>query len=631
MQLFEFHNLVDSRTRTRASICPTDSVVLALILLIGAIQFIYYPHTADFVNDPGYPDMARSILEHSSYDFDYLPETTLPPGFPLILVLAGRFFGLGPAVLFRVIAVFTTLGLIVTYQLVRQVEGRGAAAAACLLLGSSPALFRFNTGVIFPEMPYFFLSIVVLLLTLRIDRMNSGRTRIAWPLALSVALILAVLVRSIGIALLIALGTWIVVSLVVVPEIGRRRLRKFLLPLLLGATAQVGWSVWAHRHEVLEWHLPGYPESYVSQLKVKNGQYPELGLARLSDIPARVGQNIVARTALLGQLLTQRYISTFWSSPGIVGVLILVALGLASSLRTGGQLHDWYFLWYELIFWFWPWDTKSRFLFPVMPLAVLYLWRGAKMVTQSSMQHPKLLGRCVFLVASVLGMISAAFAARLIHFDIDPGHARGDNLQPIAAAAFWTALAATGFGLVRIESVRRWMGSTRLAPYLGKFARSHGAFASRAFGTLVLAVLVGSGVVQQLALGRNNLNIDIKRQSTYPEIAASEWIQTHEPPDRIIMARDQDMVFHYTGRRVVWFPPISDPSVLMDGIRRHNVSVVVVAHHPDSYWLPLEDVCFQSLLDAYHDTFQIVNRGPDYQVFEVLPRQTPSGDGGLAK
>jgi hypothetical protein len=142
----------------------------------------------------------------------------------------------------------------------------------------------------------------------------------------------------------------------------------------------------------------------------------------------------------------------------------------------------------------------------------------------------------------------------------------------------------------------------------------------RIVGILVLTTLVGSGLEHQLVLGRSNMNLVITQQSTYPEIAAAEWIRTHEPASRVIMARDQDMLFHYTGRRVVWFPPISDPKLLMDGIRRLGVGVLVVAHHSGSYWLPPEDVCFQSLVQAYGSAFNVVNHGPDYQVFEVTPR-----------
>jgi len=116
------------------------------------------------------------------------------------------------------------------------------------------------------------------------------------------------------------------------------------------------------------------------------------------------------------------------------------------------------------------------------------------------------------------------------------------------------------------------------------------------------------------------LNMDIKEEASYGEIEAAEWIRTHEPANLVIMARDQDMFFHYTGdRRVVWFPPISDPNVLMDGIRKHHVGVIVVVNPPLRYWLPTEDVCFQSLARAYGSAFRLTHQDPNYQVYEVVP------------
>jgi len=533
--------------------------------------------------------------------------------------LAARIFGFSPAVLFRVIAVFSTLGLIVTYVFLRRIEGRALAAAACLLLGSSPALFGFNTAVVSPETTFFFMSMLVLLLSLKICRADPGRTPSIWILVLGVALALAVLIRSVGIALVIGLGTWILASLVVAPEIGRRRLRRFLLPIALGAAVQFGWSAWAQRHQVLEWQLPGYPESYVSQLKVKNGQYPELGLAQLSDIPSRVAGNIVARAAGLGSLLTQRFVSAFWSSPAIAGVLILILLGLTSSLRRkGGQLHDWYFLWYEVIFSLWPWNYADRFLYPVAPLACLYLWRGAKVLKEYSIQRPKAFALYLFLCGAFLSICSAAFAARLFVFRLDLDHSRGDRVQPIVATVFWGALAVIGLGLLRFHSVRN--SPVRSHPFanLSRIAGSWVALPLQIGAIVVLTVPVASGLERQMALGRTNLNPDVTQQFSYPEIEASNWIRTHEPSAQVLMARDQDIAFHYTRRRVVWFPPISDPKVLMDGIRRYNVEFLIVAHHSKSYWLPTEEACFQSLAQTYGSAFHLVNRGRDYQVFEVM-------------
>ena len=608
----------DTHAKTGRQTSLADWAVYTLIFIMGGIQFVCYTHSADFLTDPQYPDLARSLLERHSYQFDFLPETTLPPGLALILALVGRFLGLGPPVLFRVIAVSTTLGLIVAYKLLRRVEGRGLAAAACLLFGSSPLLFGFSTTIIFPEIPYLLASMLALWLAVTIDRAQPGKRQVTWILLLGIVFAMAILIRSVGIALIMGLGTWIAASLAVVPETGRRRLKQFIIPLLLGAVAQFAWSTWAGRHQVLEWQLPGYPQSYMSQLRVKNGHYPELGMATLSDIPRRVERNLVTRAAGFGQIMTRRYISPFWSSPAIIGVLILILLGLASSFRSAGALHDWYFLWYEAIFLLWPWDYRDRFVFPIVPLACLYLWRGVKVLRDNSIRRPRAMGLCFIFCGSILCLSSLGFASRILAFTLQTDHSRGDRLQPIAAAFFWGMIALMGLLLFRSQSVREPQGGAPLSSWQTRIANLEDSVFLRFAAILVLAVLVGYGIHVQLVMGRYNLRPDIKQQASYGEIQAADWIRTHEPSNQVITARDQDMFFHYTGRRVVWFPPISDPIVLMDGIRRHHVGTLVIVNPPLRYWLPTEDVCFQSLARAYGSAFRLSHWDPNFQVYEVL-------------
>jgi hypothetical protein len=612
------------RTMRGGDFSLADLAVYSVILLIGAIEVTHYTRTADFVSDPGYPDIARSILEQGSYQFDFLPETTLPPGFPLILALVGRFLGLSPAVLFRVIAVSATLGLIAAYEVLRRLEDRRVAAAGCLLLGSSTSFFFFNTSLIFPEMPYFLVSTLALLLALKIDNRKADGAPMVWMAGLlGVALTFAVLIRSVGIALLIGLGAWIITSFLMVPEIGRRRLRGFLFPLALGVAAQLGWSTWAQRHQILEWQLPGYPQSYLSQVKVKDGQHPELGMAQLSDIPSRVGRNLLTRTIGFGELLTRRHISAFWPSPAIFGVVILISVGLAASFRNGGQLHDWYFVWEEAIYLLWPWDYRERFLYPVVPLACLYLWRGAKVLRACSILRHKTTGACFLLGGCFLAISSAAFALRMSTFPVDIDHVRGDHLQPIVATLFWVILAVNGVTMIRFHSDRDPQQDAHPSGWRLLMARLATPLTLQFVAIPAVAILIGVGIEQQLVWGRDNLNPDITKLPSYSAIEAAEWIRANEPADRVIMAREQDLVFHYTHRRVVWFPPISDPKVLMDGIRRFHVGVLVVTHHPQSYWLPPEDACFEALLQTYGSAFHLSHRGPDYGVFEIAA--SPNG------
>lgn len=584
-----------------------DLLVWTCLAFFGAFQVTHYPRSADFLSDPGYPDLARSLVERGTYELDYLPETTLPPGFSFLLALIGRFFGLTPGSLFPLLAISMTVGLVASYELLRRVEGREIAAISCILLAASPSLFLFNTGVVFPEMPYFCLSILALLIARKLDTSSAGTSILSWTLLLGMVFSAAEMIRSIGIALVVGIGLWMASSFIAGPATGWRRLRRFIVPLGLSLATQFAWSLWADRHQTLEWQLPGYPQSYLSQLAVKDGQEPELGYATVTDVAARVEKNLVTYTVGYVELLTRKHVSRFWASPAIAGVLVLCLLGLANSLRSGSQLYDWYFLCYQIIFLLWPWDIRDRFLFPVVPFFCLYVWRGGRLIIQNLVNRTKLCGGLLFLAGCSFSVASAAFAAHLINFHIDPNHVRSERLQPLVSSVVWAMVAAVGWWAIRRSAHSDLL--SRFAPVV--------YFSARLLAVVAVLIIAALGMKQQLILGAFNLHPDITQTPSYPEIEASDWIRANEPRDRIIMARDQDTVFHYTGQRVIWFPPLSDPKVLMEGIRRHHAQLLVVAHHSESYWRPSEEACFENVERAYKTMFKPIHTGLNYAVFEI--------------
>src|SRR5215469_17137004 len=94
-----------------------DWAIYFFILMLGAFQFAHYPHCADYLADVTYPDLAGSILEKGTYVLRLQPQTTLPPGLPIILAMVGRLAGLSPVITFGVVAISTALGLITAYEL----------------------------------------------------------------------------------------------------------------------------------------------------------------------------------------------------------------------------------------------------------------------------------------------------------------------------------------------------------------------------------------------------------------------------------------------------------------------------------------------------------------------------------
>ena len=116
---------------------------------------------------------------------------------------------------------------------------------------------------------------------------------------------------------------------------------------------------------------------------------------------------------------------------------------------------------------------------------------------------------------------------------------------------------------------------------------------------------------------------NLAQSSSYPDVLAAQWIQTHVPQGSVVMARQWDVAYHYAGRKVVWFPPTTDAELLLRGILKYHVDyVVVVTRGDDSYWRPDDDRCFQSVVDRYPHLFAVVQAGSREKVYAVTIRRS---------
>src|SRR5689334_18778358 len=126
------------------SITRFDIVACTLILCVGGFQLAFVERGAAFYSgDTTYLELARSLLRHHLYGFDFRAETTLPPGFPAMLAGVMTIAGDAHDVLVRTVVVSATLGTLLTYFLIRSAQGRMAAAIICLLIATSPPWFSF--------------------------------------------------------------------------------------------------------------------------------------------------------------------------------------------------------------------------------------------------------------------------------------------------------------------------------------------------------------------------------------------------------------------------------------------------------------------------------------------------------
>jgi hypothetical protein len=593
-------------------------VVYVLILAFITFQFIFYLRLPGFDGETAlvrstyrsgtllYVELAQSIVPRLQYRLAEKSETRFPPGFPLILAAFSLVTGFSFSPLVKLMIVFTGLGFIVSYEVLRTEMERLSAALVLLLILSSPLIFDFATRDVMPEAPYFLFSFLVLYASPQLELAKKRWTKAAISLLIGFALVTSLMIRSTGLALLAGLFLWLATSLITDRKTALARIRIFSPALILGVLAQILWEYRGYLTRVYEWPLNGYPGSYLTEVFLQKGNYPELGNGSLNDIVSRLGHNLTGYALGLAAIVTRKiYIAPFWFSPAVVLPIAFIGLGVISRiLQKRNGLAEWYFIAYMLMFLLWPWDYQIRFLFPVLPLAFLYVWCGVMELLRLWSEKPRILGVVIFPICVLLSVSSAIEASRT------PG------LQLKVMCIFWLTLALRAIfmswnGFSRLVDRRsKWQGLFR-----GK--TSTDLFQPRSWpALLVIFPVVAAGILIQVQEARGNLQGEYMTYGT-TDAEAARYVDLHTAKSAIVMARHTDLIYYYTKRHVVWFPPISDAHVLMDGIRKHKVEFIIVVERDLSAWLPGEYECFQGLLTKYPDAFNLVYSGPKFKVFEV--------------
>jgi hypothetical protein len=242
-----------------------------------------------------------------------------------------------------------------------------------------------------------------------------------------------------------------------------------------------------------------------------------------------------------------------------------------------------------------------------------------KQVVLSIRSQPERLGFAMILVGMPLSILSFAFSAGRIAWQLNPDHVFADRFQPLAASCFWLILAAAGFVIIRSRGFRELASIPPPLTRYYRFAEERGPVILRMAGIAIIATLILSGASRIYGLGRRNLTVNVSQLPDAPMIEAADWIRTHQPSESIVMAREPEFISHFTRGHVVWFPPISDPATLMEGIRRMHVDLIIVVHNEVSYWQPPEDLCFHVLQSAYPRTFRLIQHGEKNWIYQVLP------------
>jgi hypothetical protein len=246
----------------------------------------------------------------------------------------------------------------------------------------------------------------------------------------------------------------------------------------------------------------------------------------------------------------------------------------------------------------------------------LYVWRAGKALVFLAKNKPRLLGAVWFPVAALL-MTSAWFWVHGTGMGKQLPHA---GLQDETSFVVWLFSAILAAWMI-------WANTAWLPPISSLMRRCFRPFEvlqiaprrlSQVAGIIVVAIMVVIGLTTQLKIAQANLNKDSAINRFPPDAEAGVWISSHTDPNAIVMARHVPIVYHYSQRKVIWFPPSSNPQLLMEGIVTHRVNFLIVVRRQSSYYLPTDDDCFAPLLTAYPKAFHLIEQGPDFRIFQVV-------------
>src|SRR5260370_12938124 len=440
---------------------------------------------------------------------------------------------------------------------------KAVAGGICLLFISSVVPFTLATQWVFPAFSYLFVRMSAVFVAMNLDEATDGKLRVGWSVLLAALVAGSLMIGTAAIALLAAIFARLVISSFRDREMAFQRLKPYLMILLVGLAVQ---GLWVQRKTApLEWPTPGYPRPYLQQVWVKSGNYPELGMATLRDIPVRVERNVFDTTRVMTQILFRRWIALSWLSFLVLGPMLLALVGWFYSVwKTGGGIQEWYFAGYEFIYLLWPWTMEVRFILPVAPLVCFYIWRGVEAVGFLAKNKARLFGLACLPASIFLAFSTWSWMHGRGEYSDVPHGGLQDELSfatwpfPRLVAVWWILPCAAWQPTIipACDCHIRPVGPWRLRPLR----------VSQLLAGTAAVILVIQGLPPQLEVGRANLDLTSAMNRVPPDVEAASWVQMNTSANSIVMARQVPHVFPFSPTRVVCVSPHSDTPLMIGGL-----------------------------------------------------------------
>jgi hypothetical protein len=553
--------------------------VSALLVALAIAETVAYQRIQTLEPDSSYYlGLSEALLSTHQYVFNDTPHTLYPPGFPLMIAACKVLFGDSYRSTLLLMPAMGLVGMMGAFALLGRMQGLVVASVITVVVALSPATFSHSTRLIASDVPYFALSMLALLLIDYLSGAHGWRAAAASALLIPV-LALATLVRSAGISLFVAT---LLYSAVMWWQKQRFIAFRLLPALLLCLTANLLWHAWTSGHAA-DSKQDAF-NSYSYQLRMKDFHEPDAGTASMKDYSARLVTNLPYLGSGIAQFaLSDIWVDARWSSPVVMIPLVLLFFGWLHSMIFRPSIADYYSVLYIgiCLIW-WLSSDAERFLLPIVPILLLYCYRG-------------------FLALS--------------HWAERTG-----GLRRVAPAL----LCLAGVALIAVIMEPRPVGRQRLLTPLLWCSLAGGIWLATKMGNWRMVIAVGTAalvlifdVVGIVAMAKANLHPDPRSFPQYSSMVASAWIEQHTPYAAVVMA-DQDSLIRYaTRRRTVHLPITSNVDAILNRIRTNGVQYVVVIDSPAPFFRPPEGERVRLLLSRYPDALKPVYEAGQCRIFEV--------------
>lgn len=585
---------------TRKKIIESLSIILILLMLFLFSQQATIIHETLGNDSSCYIGLARSIIENHAYVFNGEKHVIYPPGFPLLLAAISTVFSDDWYVFIKFNSVLGYLGVFLVFLLFRRF-GFYFSLCCTLTIALSSGFFRLNTALVNSDIPLFFVLMLFFYISNLTDSKDTSSRRLPILVLFSATLLsISILIRTAAVALVFAILVWLLFSRVKEKFRLSLRMIPWCIILVVGILVLSSWLYYVSTNKI-EHYTGDQMSSYVDQLLAKDPHNPWWGRAGPSDIAARILKLFCWNLSYLSRMIL--HLEWVQPVPYCVPIVLfssLLLIGLLKTVFKSNELYAWFTICYFGMILCFPFNEGERFVLPVMPFAFYYIWIGFNEIKEIFLERRKLC-LCFISIFFIIMALSTIIVTYHLRF--------ASTLFRYSNFVFWMMAALLTLGVLFSFHLHRLFSTMLRPPVL----------------TAVLGILLTAttllGIYNQYAIFMHNRNVDPTERRHHRSYQAALEIRRISNEDDVIMSSSVFMIHRFSGRRVIPLPVTPDPEIIIDTIKKYDVSYLVIFEpFKHEYMYPSERERLSRVLKAQARLLALIlRRSPDkqFRIFKI--------------